>query len=190
MIFATLIVAIDEKNGIGLNGDIPWENKTDLKFFKDITTSSHLPILIAGRVTSDSLDNKCLPNRHLVTISKTFGEDAPFIIGEEGEGEEKHVVVKDESFLNSKLLNFFTSDKEVYIIGGSSIYNKILESGKLGDLILSEAYVTRIPGDHGCDTFFDIDKLDEMSESKRVLSVEGKDGSIKVTHYDVIGATK
>lgn len=47
-----LIVALDNKNGIGKDNKIPWYIKEDLKFFKQKTLNN---IVLMGRETYDSL---------------------------------------------------------------------------------------------------------------------------------------
>ena len=53
------IVALDEKNAIGRDNQLPWHLPEDLKFFKRTTIGK--PILM-GRKTYESL-GKPLPNR-------------------------------------------------------------------------------------------------------------------------------
>ena len=51
-----LIVAVDSKcYGIGKDGKIPWHNKDDMKFFKDITTGYGNNAVIMGRKTFESI---------------------------------------------------------------------------------------------------------------------------------------
>ena len=61
-----VILAVDKDNGIGKNCSIPWNIKSDMSYFKKMTTTSSLPmlenIIIMGRKTCDSLQ-KFLPNR-------------------------------------------------------------------------------------------------------------------------------
>ena len=65
-----IIVCTSEYNnlqGIGLDGKIPWHNKKDLEFFRNITTCNYV---LMGRKTWDSLPKKPLPNR--INIIKTM----------------------------------------------------------------------------------------------------------------------
>ena len=37
----SIIVAAGFQNGIGQNGSIPWKEKEDMRFFRNMTTSQH-----------------------------------------------------------------------------------------------------------------------------------------------------
>ena len=61
-----LIVAVDEKMGIGYQGDLLIKIPEDLKYFKRTTTGHNV---VMGQITFESLPNqKLLPNR---TISSS-----------------------------------------------------------------------------------------------------------------------
>jgi dihydrofolate reductase len=62
----SLIVAVDEINGIGKNNQLPWHLPADLQHFKKITTG--FPIIM-GRKTFESFP-KPLPNRNHVIITR------------------------------------------------------------------------------------------------------------------------
>ena len=63
-----LIVAIEENNGIGNLGDLPWETITeDMAQFMHNTMED---TLIMGKVTWDSLSRNPLPGRTMVVISR------------------------------------------------------------------------------------------------------------------------
>lgn len=61
----SLIVAIDEKNGIGLDGKLPWRLKADLQSFKQITWGH---TLLIGRKTYESI-GKALPGRRMLILT-------------------------------------------------------------------------------------------------------------------------
>ena len=69
----TIIAATDLNGGIGLNGKLPWNNKTDMKYFKNITCQcmdeTKKNAIIMGRKTFESIDCKPLPNRLNVCIT-------------------------------------------------------------------------------------------------------------------------
>ncbi|NJN43517.1 MAG: dihydrofolate reductase, partial [Anaerolineae bacterium] len=55
----SLIVAMDQNRGIGLDNKLPWRLSADLKNFKALTMSHHL---IVGRKTAQSI-GRPLPGR-------------------------------------------------------------------------------------------------------------------------------
>lgn len=61
----SIILAVDEKNGIGKNGTIPWRLKKEQLFFKQITTSTKskkkLNAVVMGRKTWESLPASVQP---------------------------------------------------------------------------------------------------------------------------------
>jgi dihydrofolate reductase len=60
-----IILASDEKNGIGKNGILPWRLKSDMAYFKEVTTTTlsekKINALIMGRKTWESIPEKFRP---------------------------------------------------------------------------------------------------------------------------------
>ena len=132
-----LIVAIDEKNGIGLNNKIPWHIPEDLKYFKTITTDN---IIVMGKNTHNSIGKK-LDNR--INIIMTHN---PI-----------HNCISINN-IDSVLEKY--NNNNIYIIGGESIYKQFLDRCKF-------LYITKIFKDFKCDTFFPeyLSKYDLINES-------------------------
>ena len=65
----SIIVAADERNGIGCRGQVPWRLPADLKRFKDLTIGH---CLIMGRKTFESI-GKPLPGRQVIVITRRAG---------------------------------------------------------------------------------------------------------------------
>ena len=106
-----LIVALNNKNVIGNDNTIPWHLPSDLKRFKALTENN---IVVMGRKTYDSLPKKPLKNRINVVITtnpKPFSNDDTLFF-----------INLDHSI---QLLSYLKNQtqKEVYIIGGCSIYD-------------------------------------------------------------------
>ncbi len=140
-----LIVATDDSNGIGLNGTIPWKNSIDMKWFKFMTSSAWV---VMGRKTHESL-GRALPNRiNFVLSSKGLSYDG---------------------FM--KLYNHEVVKPEVFIIGGSEIYNLFLKEG-----LVTSIFQTHISGTHSCDRFFYVPE--EFNKS-----VEFETDSFRVTKH-------
>ncbi len=112
-----LIVAADEKNGIGKDNQLPWHLPADLKHFKALTTG--YPVIM-GRKTYDSI-GKPLPGRQNIVITR----DRDLLI----EGATMAYSITDA--LEKALGN------EVFVIGGANIFEQVMdEAGTL--------YFTRI----------------------------------------------
>ena len=62
----SLIVAMDEKRGIGKSGTLPWRLSSDLKRFRELTMGHHL---IVGRKTFESI-GKPLPGRQMIVVTR------------------------------------------------------------------------------------------------------------------------
>lgn len=101
----TLVVAINRKNVIGIDGKIPWRNKTDLKNFRKLTWGH---IVIMGRNTFDSLP-KPLPGRFNVVITNRPVRFKPSCAAVTGE------------FIDALGRNYAG---EVFLIGGASLYRQ------------------------------------------------------------------
>lgn len=127
----SLIVAIGKHNQIGLDNGLLWSLKDDMKNFKN-KTSGHC--ILMGRKTFESI-GRPLPNRTNIIISKTMSSDNEklFIFKDIKEGIE---------FAKQK------GENELFIIGGSEIYNYFLQN-KLVDKI----YLTQVDYDGEADAF-------------------------------------
>ena len=126
----SLIACVDSKNGIGLDGGIPWWLPPDMKHFRKLTTGS---TIIMGRLTWESIGSKPLPNRDNIVITS------------------KPETIKGAiacSSMDIALLEASTFLKPVFIIGGAGIYKESLLNGA------SKVYLTRIDNDYNCDTMF------------------------------------
>jgi len=130
----SIIVAIDEKNGIGKDGKIPWKNSEDMKFFKYMTIGDGNNALIMGRKTYESLPNK-LDRRKVVVLSRTSGY-SDLLLALKDLGKENH--------------------DHIYICGGERLYNEVIDKYLY---LCDDIHVTKIKGDYDCDTFFPFDKI-------------------------------
>jgi dihydrofolate reductase len=133
------ILAVDDTNGIGKDGKLPWPTiKEDMAFFRTMT-SGHAVIM--GRKTYQSLPPQFrpLPGRLNIVLSQSCPYDLV-------EGISAPAVVPN---LHRALeLLAPSAHPEAFIIGGASLYNDPQVIGALG-----EVYLTRVRGNHCCDTF-------------------------------------
>lgn len=145
----SLIAAVDSKNGIGLNGIMPWGHiKEDMEFFKKTTVG--FPVIM-GRVTFESLKNKTLPNRENIVISSKINSEYL---------NKYNNLSYESSFENTLSKLLLKKYKQIFIIGGESIYKKAID---YADII----YLTHIDKDYNCDRFFP--NIDENIFTKEKL---------------------
>lgn len=127
MVHLTLVVAIDEKRGIGIDNKLPWHLPEDLAHFKR-TTMGH-PIIM-GRKTFDSI-GRPLPNRRNIVITRN--------------PDWKRDGVDAVSSLDAALA--LIGDTPACIIGGGQIFAEALP-------IAQRMVVTEIGKTFECDAFF------------------------------------
>ena len=102
---------VDKGFPMGKNGAMPWNNKADLKWFKD-TTTGH-PVIM-GRKTFDAIGHP-LKNRTNIVVTSRDEYQARY-------GNQLKVVSDvEEAIAFAK-----TIDEEIFIIGGASIYDYAL----------------------------------------------------------------
>ncbi|MCT4646299.1 MAG: dihydrofolate reductase [Carboxylicivirga sp.] len=114
-----MIVAIDQKNGIGVGDDQLAYISADLKRFKALTTGH---TILMGRKTFEALPKGALPNRRNVVITRQTGYEA-----------------KGADMVNSlnDALKLCKDDEKVFVIGGGEIYKTFLPDAQA-------LYLTRI----------------------------------------------
>lgn len=156
-----IIVAMDEKNGIGKANALPWHYSEDLKYFSKTTKSKGLNInaVIMGRKTYESI-GRALPERVNYVLSRSLKR----------ENVDSNILVFNNL---EELLKDITAKQfnECWIIGGAKIYNLFLEKTNL----ISEIYVTKINKDYDCDTFFPTSILNDKFLIIRVWPGTSKD---------------
>ncbi len=124
----TMIAAVSEDNGLGLDNKLVWHIPRDLKHFKDLTYGHSI---IMGRKTFDSLP-KALPNRKNIVLSR-----------------KKNLKYKDAIVVESieKAINETQDDLNPFVVGGGEIYNLFIKYSSCIEL-------TRIHHKFKSDTFF------------------------------------
>lgn len=115
----SIIVAIGENNEIGIENKMPWDIKDDLALFKKITLKHKV---IMGRKTYESI-GRLLPDRENLIVGKDYVKDI------------------------SSLLKYKNTDEEVFVIGGSLIYEYFMPYAK-------RLYISHIKGKFKADKFF------------------------------------
>ena len=113
---------------IGRDNDLPWRMPADLRYFKRTTLGHHI---IMGRKNYESI-GRPLPQRHNIVISRNPDFTAPGC----------QVVNSLEAALSAA-----SSDKEIFIIGGASLYAQSLPQAE-------RLYLTLIDAEIQGDTYF------------------------------------
>ena len=126
----SIIVAMDQKNGIGYQGRLPWHLPAELKHFKALTMGHHL---IMGRKTYESI-GKPLPGRTTVVVTRNLNYIA--------EG-----CLIAHSIASALELAESQGESETFICGGHSIYRDALKD-------TDRLYLTRIHAEFQVDTTF------------------------------------
>ena len=137
----TMIAAVAEDNGLGLDNKLVWHIPRDLKHFKDLT---HGHCIIMGRKTFESLPN-ALPYRKNIVLSRR-----------------KNINYKGAVIVNSveKAIDETKNDPRPYIVGGGEIYKLFMNYSSYIEL-------TRIHHKFKSDTFFPKINLDKWEVIKR-----------------------
>jgi dihydrofolate reductase len=129
-VIVTLIAAVDQRNGIGKNNQIPWHITDDLKNFRRVTMGHHV---LMGSKTYQSSEGK-MPGRKLIVLSR----DAAF---QPAEAKVVRFLEEGVDFARE------AGEEELFVIGGAQVY--ALSLPKAERLIL-----TRVDTDAKCDVFF------------------------------------
>ena len=129
----SIVVATDEKGGIGKDNKLMWNIPADLKRFKEITTKNQIKInnninniIIMGSKTYESI-GKELPNRANIVLSLKNKCSITF----------EDILDYNERF----------PEEEMFVIGGEEIYKQFLPH-------TDKIYLTKVNGDFGADKFF------------------------------------
>jgi dihydrofolate reductase len=161
----SIIVATDEKNGIGKNGLMPWHISEDFKRFKEITINH--PVIM-GRKTWESLPNKPLPNRYNLVVTR----DSEFTIEASRTGEDFAIVGSLEEGI--ELAKKQVGSDETFIIGGGQIFQQAIN-------LADKLYITKVKGDFGANTFFP----DYSMFTREVYKRESTDGNLVYTFLEL-----
>lgn len=148
-----IIVAVDEKLAIGLNGDQPAYIRGDLKRFKQLTTGH---AIVMGRKTFEALPKGALPNRRNIVMTR---EPNLQLLG----CEMAHTV--------DEVIEICKNEEKLFVIGGGQIYKSFMPKA---DRLL----ITRIHKSFSnADTWFpEIDSDQWITKEMGEVLVDEKSG--------------
>lgn len=115
----SIIVAKSKNHVIGKDNKLPWNLPSDLRYFKD-KTSSH-PVIM-GKNTYLSI-GKPLKNRINIVVSSTLKPEDGIIVAKS---------------LHDAVLIAYGYNDNVFIIGGDSIYRQALDMDCVKTLLISD----------------------------------------------------
>jgi dihydrofolate reductase len=124
----SLIVAISDNHVIGRDGQLPWHLSADLKRFKALTMGHHI---VMGRKTFDSI-GRLLPGRTSIVLTRQSDWSVEGVL----------------TAANLEAAQTLAGDDdEIFIIGGSQIYQLALP-------MVERLYVTQVHATVEGDTHF------------------------------------
>jgi dihydrofolate reductase len=125
----SIIVAVSEDWGIGKDNELLWRIPDDLKRFKRLTSGN---IIIMGKKTWESLPRRPLPDRKNIVLTD--------VLDEEIDGSVTAYSIEDA-------LSKCDRGKEIFIIGGGSIYRQFLN-------LADRLYITHVHRKADADVYF------------------------------------
>ena len=158
------IACVDAKNGIGKNGDLLISIPEDMKFFRENTKDS---VVIMGRKTLFSFkDKKPLKNRINIVFTKNDK------LKDDYRDFDNIFFVKNEAELEKLLENY--KDKKVFLIGGASIYNDLIDK-------CDTCLITELDKSFDADTFFP-----NLSEHGFIVESESDNNTYENINYKFV----
>lgn len=126
----SLLVAMDQKRGIGMDGKLPWRLSSDLKRFRELTMGHHI---IVGRKTFESI-GKPLPGRQTIVVTRnlSYKIEGCLIAG----SVQAAIKLAEER-----------GETEAFVIGGADVYAQALG-------VADRVYLTEVHAEVEADTFF------------------------------------
>ena len=143
----SLLVAVDQAGGIGLQNKIPWHLSTDLRRFKTLTLGHHI---LMGRRTYESI-GRPLPGRIMIVISRQPDYAPP------RRNENVQVAPDLQAAID---LAERAGEQEAFVIGGGQIFREALP-------IADRIYLTEVNTTSEADIFFPPFEEDEWDEVSR-----------------------
>ena len=125
----SIIVAVSEDCGIGMNNDLLWHLPMDLKRFKKLTLGN---TVLMGKRTWESLPKRPLPGRKNIVVTDVPGESFDQAI---------------TAYSIEDALSKCEADEEIFIIGGGSIYRQFMP-------LADKLYITHVHKNTPADTYF------------------------------------
>jgi dihydrofolate reductase len=167
-----IIACINQKRALGKDGNLLFHIGNDLANFKRMTVGN---VVIMGRKTFESLPNgEPLKDRIniILTSSEEFGVDEKY--------NNVYIVHSVEDVI--ELCEAFFTDKELFIIGGETLYRQFMERN-----LVSEMRLTVVKDDTDGDVFFpEYSEEDWYTYYKSMAQVSSWEGVDKSFYFQVL----
>ncbi len=149
-----IILATDNKNGIGKDNSIPWNIPKDVELFKSLTSSvcGINKVVIMGYKTMKSLKNGYLKNRINIIITSKIIQN--------NDNNDIYYVSNFNDALRTAYSLVGKDASRVWVIGGAQLYATAINHPDL-NLI----YHSSIKGDYECDVKFELSECNIISKN-------------------------
>src|SRR5437016_2730821 len=151
----SIIVAVDNGNGISKDGSIPWDSREDMKFFKDMTIGNKKNVVIMGRLTYESIpvEYRPLKDRTTIVVSATW------------KPEEHSEAIVCPSLLDALKETGTKSQRydKIFVCGGERLYEEAISHYMY---LCDRIYVTKFKTDYHCDKFFPLERVKDFDHSQ------------------------
>jgi dihydrofolate reductase len=163
----SIIVAMDEKRGIGKNGDLSFRIHEDFKRMNELTRNHPL---VMGSNTFKSIGRLLGAGRTSIVVTRNSGKvkGISFYSPE--------VKIAPSLVEGIDLARKCPGSEEIFIFGGGQIFAQAMK-----EKFVDKLYLTIVEGDYGADTFFP-----DYSEFKKVVFEKGgEEGNYKYKFIDL-----
>jgi len=142
----SIVVAYDQRRGIGANNDLLFRLPADLKHFKETTMGGSI---IMGRKTFESI-GRALPGRQNIVVSH------------------QQLAIPDVEVVDSLPAAYQAAENEIFVIGGGTIYEQALAE-------MDVVYATEVQATfHEASVFFPALGAGWQEESRQHHQPDGK----------------
>lgn len=138
-----LIAAMDDAQGIGKNGKMPWHLPAEQQYFKKLTLGN---TVIMGRITFEEIAKPLLGRENIVVTSKKITQ------------------CKTAKNLQQAILK--ATNQQIFVIGGELLFRQAMP-------LADRLYITHIHGHFDCDRFFPSISLKEFTLIDQQLHQDG-----------------
>jgi len=138
-----IMIITDSDYGISKYNKMPWYFPDDLKFFNHTTLNN---ICIMGSTTAKDLGKPLYNCDNIVISSNDDCKDLGKLLPDYNYND--FIIVRNFEQALNKAKELAILDKEIFVIGGSRLFNEALQSDKLDKI-----YYTQINKSFDCDNF-------------------------------------